>query len=223
MASSARHDPVRELALMARAPEPGTTNLGEFCADHSAELAQWLGIDPCWLEGVRATDDEDVVQRIRQLLARARDQHVQQGLERRRDRSLAAAERLGATARWTDLGAELDMNLLLGELLADRTKKWIAFTADHGAQAVIPRHLLAAAAPLRRVHLDLAGWVDLHGLHVRWKGGRGGYNWRSHEVDARYDDLVLTVPLAPMFIVQVPQRRRGGAWLKFILSELGYV
>jgi hypothetical protein len=208
---------------MARAPEPGTTNLGEFVADHAGELAQVLGIDARWLEAARATDDEDVAPRIRQLLARARDHQVQQDLGRRRQRSLEAAERLGASATWTDLGAELDMDLLLGELLADRTKKWVAFTADHGAQAVIPRYLLAATAPLRRVHLDLAGWVDLHGLHVRWKGGRGGYNWRSHEVDARYDDLVLTVPLAPMFIVQVPQRRRGGAWLKFILSELGYV
>ena len=208
---------------MARAPEPGTTNLGEYLADHANELAQVLGIDARWLEAARASDDEDVVQRIRQLLARARDQHVQQGLEQRRDRSLAAAERLGATARWTDLGAELDMDLLLGELLADRTKKWVAFTVDHDRETIIPRHLIAATAPHRRIHLDLAGWVDLHGLHVRWKGGRGGYNWHSREVDAHFDDLVLRVPLAPIVVLHVPERRRGGAWLGHILKELGYV
>ncbi len=142
MTSSARRDPLRELALLARAPEPGTNNLGEYVADNASELAQVLGIDPRWLEAARATDDEEVVSRIRQLLARARDQHVQQDLERRRQRSLEAAERLGATAVWTpDLGAQLDVDLLLGELLADRTKKWIAFTTDQAVATIIPRHL----------------------------------------------------------------------------------
>jgi hypothetical protein len=223
MASSTRRDPVRELALLVRAPEPGTTNLGEFVADHASELAQVLDMDARWLEAVRATDDEDVVARVRQFLGRARDQHVQQDLDRRRQHSLAAAERLGATARWTDLGVELDVDVLLGELLADRTRKWVAFTMDQGVATIVPRHLIAATVPLRRIHLDLAGWIDPQGLHLRWKGGRGGYNWRSHEVHARFADLVLTVSLAPKVVLHVPERRRGGAWLGHILKELGYV
>ena len=183
-----------------------------------------LGIDPRWLEAARATDDEEVVSRIRQLLARARDQHVQQDLERRRQRSLEAAERLGATAVWTpDLGAQLDVDLLLGELLADRTKKWVAFTTDQAVATIIPRHLLAATAPLRRIHVDLASYVNATQLSFRWRGGRGGYNWRSHQVHPSLADRVLTVPLRPKTVVAVPERRRGGAWIRTILAEMGYV
>jgi hypothetical protein len=76
---------------------------------------------------------------------------------------------------------------------------------------------------MRRVHIDLASFVDDKGLHLRWRGGRGGYNWYSREVDAWCPDQVLTVPLGPRVVVRVPERRRGGAWLKHILREIGYV
>ncbi len=224
MTSSARRDPLRELALLVRAPEPGSYNLGEFLADNASELAQVLGLPVGSLEAARAVDDEAVAPRVHHLLRRARNQRVQQDLERRRQRSLEAAERLGATAVWTpDLGAQLDVDLLLGELLADRTKRWIAFTTAEAEATIIPRHFIAATVPLRRIHLDLACWVDPEGLHFRWRGGRGGYNWRSHQVHPSLADRVLTVPLAPKVIVRVPERRRGGAWLGHILQELGYV
>jgi hypothetical protein len=224
MASSTRRDPVRELAQLVRTPEPGSSNLGEFVADNAVEVAQVLGMDARWLGAARATDDEEIAPRIRQLLQRARDRHVQEDLERRRQRSLEAAERLGASARWTtDLGAELNVDLMLGELLADRTKKWVAFTTADAVATIVPRHLVAATAPLRRLHIDLASWVDPQGLHFRWRGGKGGYRWRPHEVDPRFADLVLTVPLAPRVALHVPERRRGGAWLGHILQELGYL
>jgi len=173
---------------------------------------------------VRATDDEEVVSRLRQLLARARDRRVQD-LERRRQRSLEAAERLGATAVWTpDLGAQLDVDLLLGELLADRTKKWIAFTTAEAEATIIPRRLVAATVPLQRIHLDLACWVDPQGLHFRWRGGRGGYTWRPHQVNPSLADQVLIVPLAPRVVVRVPEQHRGGTWLVgHLLEELGYL
>jgi hypothetical protein len=94
-----------------------------------------------------------------------------------------------------DLGAELDVDQLLGELLADRTTRWVAFDSQIDWKVVVPRHLVAAAAPLRRIHIDLASFVDDKGLHFRWKGGLGGYNWYAREVDARVADQVLTVPL----------------------------
>jgi hypothetical protein len=223
MASNARRDPVRELALLVRAPEPGSNNLGEFVANNGNELAQALGVNPLQLEAASALDDEDLAARVRPLLKRMRDRQVQQDLERRRARSLAAATRLGETARWTDLGAELDVDLLLGELLADRTKRWVAFHQPSGFRVTIARHLVAATAPLRRLHMDLAASVGAAGLHFRWRGGRGGYNWRSAEVDQRFGDLVLTVLLAPRVALRVPERRRGGAWLGQILRELGHV
>jgi hypothetical protein len=151
MASSARRDPVRELAQLCRAPpEPGTRNLGEFIAANADGLAQELGVSSTKLEAERLLDDEDVAPRIRQLLERAKNRHVQQDLERRRERSLAAAQRLGASARWTDVGAELDVDVLLGGVLADRGKKLLAFDSQVGLKVVIPRHLVAAARLARR-------------------------------------------------------------------------
>ena len=78
MASSARRDPVRELTLLVRAPEPGTSNLGEFLANNARGLAQVLGLPADDFEAARILDDEDLAPRIRQLLERARDRHVQQ-------------------------------------------------------------------------------------------------------------------------------------------------
>jgi hypothetical protein len=205
-----------------RAPEPGTSNLGEFVAANADGLSQALGASTSTFEASRIVDDEELAPRIRNLLERARNHHVQQDLERRRERSLAAAQRLGATVRWSCVGAELDVDLLLGEVLADRTKKWVRFDSQLDLKVVIPRYLIAAASPLRRIHIDLASFVDDKGLHFRWKGGRGGYNWRPHDVDARFADQVLTVRLASSR-VEVPQRRRGGAWVKQVLQELGYL
>jgi hypothetical protein len=212
---------VRELALLVRAPEPGSNNLGEFVATNSAGLAQELGVSASWLETERIVDDAELAPRIRRLLERAKDMHVQQDLERRRDRSLAAAQTLGATARWTTVGAELDVDLLLGELLADRTKRWLGFVEPNGFTTVISRHLIAAAVPLRRQHLDLAASVSAVELAFAWRGGRGGYRWLPRTVDPQFADRGLIVPLASRR-VQVPQRRRGGAWLGQILKEMGY-
>jgi hypothetical protein len=205
-----------------RAPEPGSTNLGGFLAENASGLAQELGVSPTELEAQSLLDDEEVAPRIRQLLERAKDRHVQRDLERRRERSLAAAHRLGGTVRWTDFGAVLDVDILLGEVLADRGKKWLAFDSQIDLKVVIPRHLVTAVVPLRRSHIDLAAFATLRGLSFRWKAGRGGLNLWSREVDPRFADRVLIVPLAPPRM-QVPERRRGGAWLGSILREMGYV
>jgi hypothetical protein len=221
MASNARRDPVRELALLVRAPEPGSNNLGEFVAANASGLAQELGVSATKLEAERIVDDEELAPRIRQLLERARNHHIVEDLERRRDRSLEAARRLGATVRWTEVGAELDVDLLLGELLADRTKRWFGFVEPSGFTSVISRHLIAAAVPLRREHMDLAASVNSVELAFRWRGGRGGYNWFPRTVDPQFADRGLIVPLASRQ-VHVPQRRRGGAWLGQVLREMGY-
>jgi hypothetical protein len=222
MTSSARRDPLRELAFLARAPEPGSTNLGEYLANNAGELAQVLGTPAKKLEAMRSLDDEHLTPFVRGFVQRARSHQVQEDLERRRQRSLEAASRLGATARRTELGYELDVDILLGELLADRSKKWVRFVApDQSFVTTIPMHLLSAARPLRHVHIDLAGWVD-DGLHLRWRGGKGGINAFSRDVHTSFEDRILAVPLAAK-IVHVPERRRGGAWLGHILEQMGFV
>jgi len=206
--------------MLLRASEPGSNNLGEFLAENADRLALDLGVPPTKLEAERIVDDEELAPRIRQLLERARNHHIMEELERRRDRSLAAAERLGATARLTETGIVLDADLLLGELLADRTKKWVQFDSQVALNIIVPRHLIAAAAHLRRLHVDLASFVDDEGLHFRWKAGRGGLRFRPREVGSCFADQMLTVPLV-LHRMQVPERR-GGAWLGQVLREMGY-
>jgi hypothetical protein len=268
MQGSARRDPVRELALLMRAPEPGSHNLGEFVANHADDLAQALDADPHKLALARALADEEFLPHITRLLERARDRRSRDDLDRRRERSIAASIRLGQTARWTELGVELDVDLLLGEGLADRMRKWIAFEGE-GLSVSVPRHLIAATRLVARQHLDLAAYVSERGLHFRWRGGKGRYNWRSQAVRPGLEAHVLTVPLAPKVvpvvmpeprverrrrvagatevlpdvtaandvafaepelvpaiapaIAAIPERRKGGAWLRDILRELGHL
>jgi hypothetical protein len=267
MQSSARRDPVRELALLVRTPESGTSNLGEFVANHADALAQALDADPHKLALSRALEDEEFLPHITRLLEQARSRRARDDLDRRRERSIGAAVRLGQTARWTELGVELDVDLLLGDVLADRTRRWVSFEGE-GLSVSIPRHLIAATASVARQHLDLAAYVDEHGLHFRWRAGRGRYNWRPHVPRPGLEANVLTVPLAPKVvpvvvpeprverrrrvgvatevlpdvtagndvgcaepdlvpavvpaIATVSERRKGGAWLRDIIRELGY-
>ena len=112
----------------------------------------------------------------------------------------------------------LDTDLLLGDVLADRQRKYIAFNGEAFTVAV-ERDTLARAAMVRRIYLDVAACVDADGLHVRWRGGRGGYNWKPRFVAPADRERVLTVALPPLVRAAVP---RPGAWLGDLLVELGY-
>jgi hypothetical protein len=109
---------------------------------------------------------------------------------------MRAATTLGRTVRWTEQGAVLDTDLLLGDLLADRGKKYAAFTGPDFT-TVIERDTLVRTGIVRRLYLDHAAWVDAAGLHVRWRGGRGGFNWRPRFVAPVDRERVLTVELRP--------------------------
>ncbi len=220
MTSRARRDPLGELARLARTPEPGANNLGEFLAINAGALVPMLGVSEAELRGTCDRLDEELVPELRALLARRRSREDHADRERRRCRSLAAAERLGATARWSEQGAALDVDLLFGELLADRGVKFISFRASGEFSTTVRRQVVADSARLRRVHLDLVARMDARGLCIRWKGGRGGYNWFGRPPPSGAQALVLTVPLRSR--VAAPERRPGGAWLARVLQELGY-
>ena len=131
---------------------------------------------------------------------------------------MRAAAVLGRTVRWTEQGAVLDTDLLLGDVLVDREKKYVTFKGEDFTVAV-ERDTLARAAMVRRIYLDVAACVDADGLHVRWRGGRGGYNWKPRFVAPADRERVLTVALPPLVRAAVP---RPGAWLGDLLVELGY-
>ena len=83
------------------------------------------------------------------------------------ERSSRAACLLGQTVRWTEVGAVLDVDVLLRDVIADRQKKYIAFRWAEQAAVAVRRETLAAVAPLRRNVLDLVAFVNDDGVHFR--------------------------------------------------------
>jgi hypothetical protein len=112
----------------------------------------------------------------------------------------------------------LDTDLLLGDVLADRERKYIAFTGSEFTTA-IERDTLARSAIVRRLFIDVAVCVDADSLRVRWRGGHGGYTWRPQVVGPSDRHRVLTVELLPPVRAAVPRR---GAWLGELLQQMGF-
>jgi hypothetical protein len=83
--------------------------------------------------------------------------------------------------------------------------------------AAVERTLLVRTALVQRLFIDVTAYVDANGLHVRWRGGRGGYNWRARFVAPADRAHVLTVELRPPVRAPVP---RPGAWLGELLAEM---
>jgi hypothetical protein len=213
-----RRDPLRELQQLLHVPEEGAVNIGAFLAANADALAPALGSTPEDLQASVDMPDEVVAPRVKARLARRRQ--LDQERERQEDAEVAGrgAAALGATVRWTEHGAVLDTDLLLGDVLVDREKKYIAFGGEDFTVAV-ERDTLARAAMVRRIYIDVAACVDADGVHVRWRGGRGGYNWKPRFVAPADRERVLTVELQAPVRAAVP---RPGAWLGDLLGEMGF-
>jgi len=166
-----RRDPVRELQQLLRVPEEGAANIGAFLFDHAEALASALGSSPEDLRASEGMPDEVVAPRLRARLGRRREvDRERQALE---DTELAmrAATVLGRTARWTEHGAVLDTDLLLGDVLADRQRKYIAFNGEAFTVA-IERDILARAEYIQKIggpnrRADQMPCVDLRNFHLR--------------------------------------------------------
>ena len=213
-----RRDPLRELVQLLRFPEEGVANIGAFLFEQADALAPELGSSAEDLRASADMPDEVVAPRVRARLARRREMDQERRASEDAEVAMRAATTLGRTVRWTQQGAVLDADLMLGEVLADRERKFIAFTGEDFTVA-IERDTLARAAMVRRIYIDVAACVDAEGLHVRWRGGRGGYNWKPRFVAPADRDRVLTIELRPPVRAAVP---RPGAWLGELLVEMGF-
>jgi hypothetical protein len=214
----ARRDPLRELVGLLRVPEEGAHNLGAFLVAHADDLAAALGSNPEDLRGSAELPDEVVAPRVRARLGRRRELEQDKKAQDDAETAVRAATVLGRTVRWAEQGAVLDTELLLGDLLADRAKKYVSLAGPDFTTA-IERATLARTAMLRRMFIDVAAYVDADGLHVRWRGGRGGYNWKPQIVVPADRAVVLEVALQPPLRAAVP---RSGAWLGDVLRQVGF-
>lgn len=214
MASAPRE--LQELARLLRTPEHDSNNIGLYLAHNADALAPVLRSTPDRLRTTATLTDERLAPELRRRVASA----LEAGQERRAsdvsERSSRAACLLGQTARWAELGAVLDVDLLLRDVIADRRNRYVAFTEHERLHIVVRRDTLAGVAPLRRNVLDLVAFVSDRGVHFRWKGGRGGYNWRTQVVPATDKSRVLEVALRPELAARADCVRLGTA-----LQEVG--
>lgn len=211
---------LKELALLVRFPEPDSTNLGEYLVANAEALAPFLKAMPANFRSAGALRDEDVAPKLRHRLEGMGRRAEDERRARFAERAARAGAMLGATARWTERGAVLDIDLLLRDALADRTKKYVAFKGAPNIDVAVRRNVLAQVAFLRRLHIDLVAFVNADVLAFRWKGGRGGYNWKPQVVHPADADRVLAVHLPPARAAAARSDR--GAWLGDVLRELGF-
>jgi DNA-binding IclR family transcriptional regulator len=211
---------LRELDRQLRCVAPGTTNIGMHVKLRAEMIAPLLRVHPDDLRGLAHRSDEEIAPRLRELVKEAVLRQREGVRVHRHERAYQAASALGASVRHSACGAVLDADLLLGELLADLTRKYILFQGE-GVYVVVERHTLAKAAWLRRLHLDVGARVHADGLHLRWRGGRGGLNLRSVPVpkSEAANVLVVSLPAATL----PPTERPHSAWLGEIIRGLGYV
>ena len=207
--SSATKELVRLYALAA----PGEYNLAKFLQEHP-ELCSELGVA---LEGER--DDAALGLELAPVIGRLRHRAASIHAAERAERADAAARRLSASAVHRDGRVEFDADVLLGDLLADGGRKYIGVELD-GARVLILRSTLAKARACLRIHIDLAGFADEVGLHLVWRGGRGGLNLRPQQQER--GAAVLLVDLRrPRLYVARERTRQAPTILGDILGELG--
>jgi hypothetical protein len=219
-----------ELVRLVRAAQPGENNIGKYLGERGEELAELLGVSATALGAAAALGDDVLAPQLEQLLRQREHHRRHHRVLTSRERALAAAARLVRSARWRGDGAvELDDHVLLGDLLVDTSKKFIAFILDEFADDAeddavnVPRALLAEVSRVltRKKYPDRRAFVDDNGLHVRWNSDRGGLNFYSREVKPHEEQHVLVVVLERP--VMVPLARLVPAPLGDILHELGLV
>jgi len=187
-------DPIRELAKLARVADHGLHNIGTFLREHAAELGPVLGVDDDVLQGVSDQPDHLLGPKIEHALRQIRERRAQDLAIRKNQVASAASRELAERATWTRDVALLDPTILLGNLLADDTRKYIAFDVD-GKEVAVERSTLVATAKVLSRRPDVVASVDAGGVRIRWNGGCGGLNWRPQQVLPADRDQVLRVEL----------------------------
>jgi len=213
-------DPVRELARLARFPEPGGRNIGTYLRQHAADLAELLGVPQTDLLVASDTTDDVLAPKVRAALQRMQGVHAAAQQARQSARAVEAAQALQQRARWQDGAVLLEPSLLLGELLAEQGRDHLLFALHGGPDVVVERRDLVATARTIGRRPDLAAFVDRAGVHVRWSGGRGGLSWYPRLVTPAEREQALRVELPGP--VPTRSRPRARSWTWDVMADLGF-
>jgi hypothetical protein len=207
--------------------EESDQELEQLLVAHAPSLADALGTDVEELERVRGLDAETRVTHLRAVARRARERGQAAHGEAMRNLSLAAAAMLAELACWREEKVELDASILLGNLLADSTPKYVRFDAEGLEPVIVRRAKLREAGNVLRFS-DLGASLDRSGLRFHWRGGVGGLFLMSQEIERKDRDAVLHVVLSrprpravDLPVLELPKLRRAPAWMSDVLDALG--
>lgn len=134
-------------------------------------------------------DDRALAERLLETILRAETILSKARKERRASAAQASAATLASTVRWQGEKALVDMLCLLASALT-RRQDMLVFTGDDFTVS-IPMAPLLDLSKLARARIDLTGFVDRDGIHLRWK--TGGLNLRSQE-DPKAEKVIVHLP-----------------------------
>jgi hypothetical protein len=183
---------MKALQNLVRIAKDTETELGEvrdYATMNSAELADAFGVSEAAFTCGIASEPDDA-KLARRLFAEAkragRETRAARTAQRTRS-AQEAADALGGTAQWEDAHAKVDVRSLLGSALTTRGDALVFESATF--TVAIPMQRLFELARLRRS--DLSGYVDAHGLHIRWASG--GLNFISVKLDPKASTITVNL------------------------------
>ena len=197
-------------------------------AEVGEELAVDFGVDESKLAAFVTMRDEEVAPLLAQLLEHRCAERTMARQAEARETALLAAKRIGAVVVWTHRVATLDVQAVLGDLLADAGTTYLLFDADWpdgGFQVSLPRNHLARIAKELGRRSDLVVAIDDRGLHFQWNRGRGGLNVLSQSIppSEAMNVLFVGLPIPRVKPVVVPERRpqpRARVWVTELLGHI---
>lgn len=199
------------LTLYARAGH-GEYNIRAFLGDHPELAAGFGDLD---LE----RDDAELALQLAPSVGKYKRRVAHDQAGERGARAERAARALAALAHHRVERVELDPALLLGDLLADCSKKYIRFELT-GVRIVMARHLLIRARVALRPFADVTATIDEKGLRLGWRGARGGLHFRP-QLEERGAAVLLVDLRAP--VQQRSPARSGPVLLADVLAGLGFI
>lgn len=215
-------NPWRELEHLLQVEDPA------LLLKHVEDLSTELGITAEQLGRFRRLDGKQLASQLRCLLRQRRAEGRAARARLAERRAQMAAQVLENQAHVDDGVVLLDVGILLGDVLVHPAAKFIGFQLNNHEPVHIPKRKLRQASKALRPFDDVRCYFDTNGLHLRWRGGRGGLDfigstlsWNDRQ---KVFSLEFTDEQAPMERpVRSPRRRvPSGAWLNEILSDLGF-
>ena len=198
------------LALYSRAGRR-EHNLGAFLREHPEVLGRFdVPLD-------LTQDDATLALSLAPFIGRHRKYIAETSAAERGLRAERAAARLADSARHESDRVVLDVDVFLGDVLAG-THEYITMENESLRVSVL-RHTLVKARAALRGFLDLAAYVDERGLHLVWRGGRGGLNLLPQREERGASTLLVNLRARPA-------TRRASAFpvpIADVLVELGFM